>query len=49
MWRIPNRYRIAGIGPGTVFLTIDQIFKMTDDATGTLTLSKGGAQVTRTP
>jgi hypothetical protein len=48
-WDVPNKYRVAGSGAaGTEFTTTHQLFAMTDNA-GTMTVSKGGASVARTP
>lgn len=48
-WSIPNKYRVAGSsGGGTVFTTTTQQFQMTDTA-GTMSVSKAGASVSRTP
>ncbi|HEX3482628.1 MAG TPA: hypothetical protein VHT91_46780 [Kofleriaceae bacterium] len=48
-WSIPNKYRVAGSsGGGTVFTTTTQQFQMTD-AAGTMSVSKAGASVSRTP
>ena len=48
-WDVPNKYRVTGSGAaGTEFTTTHQLFAMTDNA-GTMTVSKGGASVARTP
>jgi hypothetical protein len=47
-WSIPNKYRVAGSGSGTVFTTTTQLFQMTDTV-GTMSVSKAGASATRTP
>ncbi len=46
-WFIPNRFRIVGSGTaGTLFTTTLQQF--TIDGSGTVTVSKQGARITRT-
>lgn len=48
-WDIPNKYRVVGSGAaGTAFTTTHQLFAMTDNA-GTMSVSKAGASVARTP
>lgn len=47
-WSIPNKYRVAGSGSGTVFTTTTQLFQMTDTV-GTMSVSKAGGAATRTP
>ena len=48
-WVIPNRYKLDGEpdASGRLFTTTTQLFTM--DGSGTMTISKGGAFVSRTP
>jgi hypothetical protein len=47
-WNIPNRFRRAGTAdPGTMFVTTVQSFRIQGD--GTVTVTKQGASVTRSP
>ena len=47
-WVIPNKYRVTGKGSGYVFIYTHQVFRITDKQ-GTVTVTKGGAGVTRSP
>jgi len=47
VWHIPYKYRCNATGSGTQFTTIDQTFSIT--GSGTTTITKAGASVTRSP
>lgn len=47
-WVIPNKYRVTGTGSGYVFIYTHQVFRIADNK-GTVTVTKGGAGVTRSP
>jgi hypothetical protein len=46
-WNVPNKYRVAGQGDGTVFTHVVQHFHM--EPNGQVTVSKGGQSATQTP
>jgi len=46
-WVIPNKYRVNGKGSGEVFIHTHQVFHL--EANGSTLITKGGAEVRRTP